>query len=138
MHTTHLMRPLFSSSLPLPSPSSGYEGYWSTRWPNSYSPSEANIVFVDPGWKDLEETIFYLRAHPEIAQGIAERQRELVPYLSPAAETCYWRALIKGWSEVAKTGNVAGDWAGWEVAGVENGEGMRWETFSLKGKTGWK
>lgn len=79
----------------------------------------------------------YLRAHPEIAQGIANRQRELVKYLSQAAENCYWRALIRGWSEVVDTEGAGGGWAGSEVAGVENGEGMRWETFSLNAKTKW-
>ena len=49
-------------------------------------------------------------------------------YLSPAAETCYWRALVNGWSKIART---EGD-ERWD-----EGEEIRWETFSLTGKTEW-
>ena len=70
--------------------------------------------------------IAYLEANPELAKGIAGRQREIMVrrgYLSAAAEACYWRALVRGWSEVVR----------WREE--EWGEGMRWETFSLLGKT---
>lgn len=136
LHNTHFMRPIFSSSF-FPERKAPAKGVynWAIRWPKTYGPSEANIIFVEPDWSDLEETIMYLRNHPEIATGIAERQRELFTrYLSPAAETCYWRALIRGWSKVAEPYYEDGGWAGWDAEGVENGEGMRWETFSLLGK----
>lgn len=45
-------------------------------------------------------------------------------YLSEGAEACYWRALVKAWSGVVKAENE-NEW----------GTGMRWETFSLLGKT---
>lgn len=127
LHTTHLMRPLFTSTLPFsalsPSPS--------TRW-TPYPATEANIVFVAPDWSDLEATIAYLRANPVIARGIAKRQRELVSedgYLSPAAETCYWRSLMRGWANVARTEGVE-DWV--------EGEGVRWETYVLRAEVGWR
>jgi hypothetical protein len=41
-------------------------------------PFSANIVFIPPDWSDLEAIVAWLRAHPEIAEGIAERQREVV------------------------------------------------------------
>ncbi len=44
-------------------------------------------------------------------------------YLSEAAGTCYWRQLIRSWSETV----------GWDESEWE--EGLRWETFSLLGKT---
>jgi len=135
MHTTHFMRPLFSSSLPF-SPSHNSPSV-NARWPKSYTPSQANIIFVDPEWKDLEQTIQWLRAHPSVAEGIARRQREVVlkGYLSEAAEVCYWRSLIRGWNSVARIDENM--WGEWENEGVENGEGVRWETFSLTGKAGW-
>jgi len=40
-------------------------------------------------------------------------------YLSEAAEACYWRRLIRGWSEQVRINEVE-----WE-------EGTRWETYSL-------
>ncbi|KAL2061281.1 hypothetical protein VTL71DRAFT_7554 [Oculimacula yallundae] len=133
MHTTHLMRPLFSSTLPFsPSANSQFGGGPNSRWTRSFPPSEANIVFVHPDWADLEETVMWLRAHPKIAEGIAERQRELVAskgLLSAAAEACYWRSLIRGWSEVAMP-----DESAWKDAG----DGVRWETFTLAVKSGWE
>ncbi|KAG0650419.1 hypothetical protein D0Z07_2927 [Hyphodiscus hymeniophilus] len=141
LHTTHLIRPLFSSLLPLspihpssphpafptpPSPTSYPIPSTNITWPLSYPPSLANAVFVHPDWSDLEAVIGYLEANPATAQGIAERQRETMVargYLSQAAEVCYWRRLIRSWSETAS----------WEESEWE--DGMRWETFSLLGKT---
>jgi len=97
-----------------------------------------NIVFVEPEWTDLEETISYLRDHPDIAKGIAKRQREMVvdaSYLSPAAEICHWRALIRAWSQVAKPNEL--DWGTQTGDRSEHEKGMRWETFNLAGKTTW-
>lgn len=124
-HATHLVRPLFSNTLP------GMEGAWQPSagaqraWPVSYAPDEANIVFVKPDWSDLEDVIMWLEKHPGAAEGIARRQRELFAdggYFSPAAEACYWRALIKGWSEVVKIDEGGLD---------EIGEGQTFEAFVL-------
>jgi len=129
MHTTHLMRPLLTSTLDLADPYTG-STVTADRW-NSYPASEANIVFVAADWSDLEQTIAYLRANPDVARGIARRQRQLVSdggYLSPAAEVCYWRALVRGWASVARTEGVEG-WV--------DGEGVRLETFAWRGEVGW-
>lgn len=107
LHTTHLMRPLHTSTLPFSSPSAP-RSPTADRWP-SYPATEANIIFVAPDWRDLEATIAYLRANPDVARGIAKRQREMVSeygYLSSAAETCYWRALMRGWASVVRTEGV--------------------------------
>ncbi|KAJ9156555.1 O-glucosyltransferase rumi [Pleurostoma richardsiae] len=154
-HTTHLVRPLFSSSLDLEpreklaaaqrgrqggeegksgapgTAEAGITARWKpservrAAWPVQHPPEEANIVFVAPDWSDLEQTVMWLEAHPKVAAGIASRQREMFVgggYFSPAAETCYWRALVRGWSKVVRT-----DGESWQ--GV--GEGMRYEEFSL-------
>jgi hypothetical protein len=123
-HVTHLVRPLFSSDLRL-----GGKGWTPTEkvrraWPVGYKPEEANMVFVAPDWSDLGETVAWLEAHPEIAEGIARRQRDLFVgggYFSPAAETCYWRALVRGWAKMART----------EGHGWDDTEGIPFETFSL-------
>ncbi|KAH8887757.1 hypothetical protein GQ53DRAFT_267911 [Thozetella sp. PMI_491] len=150
-HTTHMIRPLFSSTLDLapgrskhgakaggsgsnPGPGSGPAGEkrlgWQPServrkvWPVQYSPEEANILFVAPDWSDLEETVAWLEDHPEVAEGIARRQRELFVdggYFSPAAEVCYWRAMIRGWAQVART-----EGEGWDSA-----QGVTFEAFSL-------
>jgi len=84
---------------------------------------------VAPDWSDLGETIQWLEDNPKVAKGIAKRQRELFvekAYLSPAAEVCFWRELMYEWPKVAiPTG------PGWED------EGLRWETFALRGKVEW-
>ncbi|KAI2620334.1 hypothetical protein GGS26DRAFT_601731 [Hypomontagnella submonticulosa] len=145
-HTTHLVRPVFSNRLdgvirtPISTASHGGAGHhgkenelvlypapWvQAAWPTSYDPrTEANMVFVAPDWSDLESTIAWLERHPSIAAGIARRQRELFDgggYFSPAAEMCYWRAVIRGWNSVAKT----------DGQGFEELEEMPWEEFSLK------
>ncbi|KAK2000260.1 hypothetical protein LX36DRAFT_668849 [Colletotrichum falcatum] len=118
-HTTHLVRPVYSSVLlgreqganadgaATTKPDGG--GYPSPRasksWPATVSPGEANAVFVNPDWSDLEATIGWLEDHAEVSRGIARRQRALSSergYMSPAAEVCYWRALVRGWSGVVR------------------------------------
>lgn len=59
-----------------------------------------------------------------IAEAIADKQHELFyegGYLSPAAETCYWRALIRCWSTVVEA--EGSEWSEYK--------GVRWELFSL-------
>ncbi|KAK4152116.1 AFG1-like ATPase-domain-containing protein [Chaetomidium leptoderma] len=124
-HVTHLARPLFSSELNL-----GGKGWTPSErvkraWPVRYKPEEANIVFVAPDWSDLGETVAWLEEHPDIAEGIARRQRDMFVgggYFSPAAEACYWRALVRGWAKMART----------EGQGWEDTEGVTFEAFSLK------
>lgn len=70
----------------------------------------------------------YLEDHQSIAKAIAKRQRDTMVgggYLSPASNACYWRALIKAWSKVAKVNEA--DWKD-----SDGGLGMRWETFTLQ------
>ncbi|KAI2640306.1 glycosyl transferase family 90-domain-containing protein [Xylaria nigripes] len=138
-HVTHLLRPVFSYALnpglpryPIdlghekPQPLSPYPAPWvQSAWPTSHDASEANIVFVAPDWSDLEATVAWLEAHPRTATGIAARQRALFEdggYFSPAAEMCYWRGLIRGWSEIVQVDDGAFD----------DLEEVPWEEFSLR------
>ncbi|KAF2486557.1 glycosyl transferase family 90-domain-containing protein [Neohortaea acidophila] len=78
---------------------------WTTIFYHLLKPSgpEQNYMPVRRDWSDLEEKITHFLANPDEAQRIADnavaqfRSR----YTSPAAEACYWRNLIRGWSEVA-------------------------------------
>lgn len=136
-HTTHLIKPVYSSVLVGQSSaqnaahdlSSGGGQYPSPRaretWPTTVRPEEANTVFVNPDWSDLEATIKWLEDHPAVAHGIAKRQRELFVgrgYLSAAAEVCYWRALIRGWSGVVRADDAI----------RESTEVTSWEEFSVR------
>jgi hypothetical protein len=123
-HVTHLARPLFSSDLKKGGKTWMPSEKVRRAWPVGYKPEEANIVFVAPDWSDLGDTVAWLEEHPEIAEGIARRQRDLFVgggYFSPAAETCYWRALVRGWAKMAMT----------DGEGFENVEGTTLEAFSL-------
>ncbi|KAI0540455.1 hypothetical protein GGR58DRAFT_130499 [Xylaria digitata] len=105
--------------LPYPAP------WVRSAWPIEHDASDANIVFVAPDWSDLEATVAWLEAHPRIAEGIARRQRALFEdggYFSSAAEMCYWRGVIRGWSEVVR----------FDEGVFDNLEEVTWEEFSLK------
>tara|TARA_R110002003_G_scaffold141_8_gene12939 strand:- start:10086 stop:11054 length:969 start_codon:yes stop_codon:yes gene_type:complete len=91
--------------------------------PTVSSYEDANAIYVDPDFSNLEGVVKFLDKHPEISKRIARNQRNLMVgggYLSLAAETCYWRALIRGWGEVAV---VTEEW-GSDV-------GVRYETWLL-------
>ncbi|TGJ83473.1 hypothetical protein E0Z10_g5292 [Xylaria hypoxylon] len=105
---------------------SPYPAPWlRSAWPTEHDASEANIVFVAPDWSDLNATVAWLEAHPQIAEGIARRQRALFEdggYFSPAAEMCYWRGLIQGWSKIVRIDDSV----------FHDLEEVTWEEFSLK------
>ena len=65
--------------------------------------TQQNFVEVERDFSDLEERIEWLLSHPEDVRRIADNSvrtfRER--YLTPAAEACYWRALIRGWGSVS-------------------------------------
>ncbi|KAI0802916.1 glycosyl transferase family 90-domain-containing protein [Xylaria sp. FL0064] len=125
--TTHLLRPVFSRDLLIHSHEASPRSHSQAvrrAWPTHYTPEDANIVFVAADWSDLEDTVAWLEDHPDIAAGIARRQRDLFVgkgYVSPAMETCYWRALLRGWSQVVRL----------EGEGWEDEEGVSWEEFSI-------
>ncbi|KAF2744497.1 hypothetical protein M011DRAFT_449127 [Sporormia fimetaria CBS 119925] len=76
---------------------------------------EANTVYVDPKFEMLEDVVMFLRRNPEVAETLARNLRQSgvgTGFLGPAAEVCYWRALIRGWASVVRTGETWGDEVG--------------------------
>ncbi len=71
----------------------------------------------------------------EVTEGNQRQSEKCNSNDSPAAEACYWRALIRGWHRVARP--VEDMWGDSDSEGPENGEGVRFETFSLTGKVQW-
>lgn len=72
-----------------------------------------------------------LLAHPEKAKRIADNSVQVFRerYLTPAAEACYWRALIKAWKEVSFEPLL---YSGVEVGAVHKRtekRGVRYELF---------
>ncbi|KAH7038979.1 DUF821 domain protein [Macrophomina phaseolina] len=61
-----------------------------------------NFISVANDFSDLEEKIQYYRAHPDKASRVAKNSVDTFRdrYLTPAAEACYWRRMIRNWAEV--------------------------------------
>lgn len=86
---------------------------------------DANAVYVKPDFSDLEALVEFLRESEHVARRIARNQRETMVgggYLTSAAETCYWKALIRGWASKASIKEEA-----WTTLKEE-----RYETWLLK------
>lgn len=90
-----------------------------------------NIVYVKDDWSDLEETINHLLANPAEAERIANNTVDTFRdrYLTPAAETCYWRKLFRAWESVT-------DPLPEVIPFVERG--TSWESYVLMGALDWE
>jgi hypothetical protein len=62
-----------------------------------------NFVEVEKDFSNLEDRILELLDDPNRAKLIAQNSVDTFRdrYLTPAAQTCYWRRLIVGWAEVS-------------------------------------
>ncbi len=62
-----------------------------------------NFLRVEKDFSDLETQLAHLRARPEQAARIASNGVEIFRdrYLTPAAQSCYWRKLIRGYGSVS-------------------------------------
>ncbi|KAL4885246.1 glycosyl transferase family 90-domain-containing protein [Aspergillus karnatakaensis] len=60
---------------------------------------EQNYVEVERDFSDLERKIEFLLDNPETAERIAQNSVRVFRdrYLTPAAESCYWRALVRAY-----------------------------------------
>ncbi|KAE9971376.1 hypothetical protein BLS_004464 [Venturia inaequalis] len=63
---------------------------------------DQNYIHVQSDWSDLEEKIEWYRGHPLEARRVADNSVNTFRgrYLTPAAEACYWRRMIRNWAEV--------------------------------------
>jgi hypothetical protein len=61
-----------------------------------------NIVEVERDFSDLERKMQQLLNDPKLAASIATNSQKKFRdrYLTPAAQTCYWRKLFRAWAEV--------------------------------------
>jgi hypothetical protein len=88
-----------------------------------------NFVQVERDFSDLPEKMSNLLDHPAKAQKIADNSVKTFRerYLTPAAEACYWRALWRGYGQVAEPTEL---WIT-RADGIKEKRGMRYETFTL-------
>ncbi|KAL1613803.1 hypothetical protein SLS54_010264 [Diplodia seriata] len=63
---------------------------------------EQNYIAVRNDWADLEEKVAFYRQNPAAARRVARNSARTFRdrYLTPAAEACYWRRMIRTWAEV--------------------------------------
>ncbi|KAL4996745.1 glycosyl transferase family 90-domain-containing protein [Aspergillus recurvatus] len=64
---------------------------------------DANYVEVERDWSDLERKVEFLLDNPQTAERIGENSVKTFrdKYLTPAAESCYWRELVKTYGGVS-------------------------------------
>ncbi|KAI9755477.1 MAG: hypothetical protein M4579_004268 [Chaenotheca gracillima] len=96
---------------------------------------EQNFVEVEPDWSDLEPKIEELLKDDAKAKRIADNNVKTFRerYLSLAAETCYWRKLIRSWHQVSFEPDV------WEIVdGRRKLKGVSVEDFLLLRTTDWE
>ncbi|KAJ5960644.1 CAZyme family GT90 [Penicillium vulpinum] len=62
---------------------------------------EQNFVQVRRDWSDLEQKMQHLLSHDDEAKRIADNSVQVFRerYLTPAAEVCYWRRLMREWKK---------------------------------------
>ena len=62
-----------------------------------------NFVQVERDWSDLSATMEHLLVHPEESTRIIQNSVRIFRdrYLTPAAEACYWRKLVRGWAGIS-------------------------------------
>lgn len=64
---------------------------------------DQNYIHVHRNFSDLDEKMTYYSQHPEIAAKIAKNNVRTFRdrYVTPAAQACYWRKLIRGYGSVS-------------------------------------
>lgn len=69
---------------------------------------DQNVVRVKEDWSDLPAKVSWLQSHDGEAERIAHNGLQMFGnrYLSPAAETCYLRSVIRGWASVSFEANI--------------------------------
>ena len=88
---------------------------------------DQNFVEVERDFSDLSEKMQQLLDDPALSERIANNSVATFRdrYLTPAAETCYWRKLLDGWTSASP--KISRDVQSSTVAD----DGLRFESFLL-------
>ncbi|KAL2444187.1 hypothetical protein ABEF95_015792 [Exophiala dermatitidis] len=95
---------------------------------------DKNYVQVERSYEDLPEKMAWLQARDRDAERIASNSVQTFRdrYLTPAAEACYWRRLIHGWSMVSFVPEF------YEIVdGKKKWRGLPVESFFLERRLEW-
>jgi len=95
---------------------------------------EQNYVEVRRDWEDLHEKMQWLIDNDLDAERIAANNMKAFRrrYLTPAAEVCYWRHLIRSWAEVSFEPSLFK-----VVSGKKVWRGLPAESFFLERRMDW-
>ncbi|KAI1371405.1 glycosyl transferase family 90-domain-containing protein [Hypoxylon crocopeplum] len=91
-----------------------------------------NYVKVNRDWSDLKAQMDGLTADPDRARRIAQESTRVFrdQYLTPAAEACYWRRMIRNWRAVMDF-----EPRRYETKdGIKVRRGVSWERFAFRQK----
>ncbi|KAK3066462.1 hypothetical protein LTR53_017181 [Teratosphaeriaceae sp. CCFEE 6253] len=106
---------------------------WTTHYYHLLVPAgaEQNHIPVRRDWADLEKKVQRYLTHLPASQKIADRAIATFrdQYLTPAAEACYWRRLVHGYSEVSEKPEVFE--AGVGDGALDKVRGISFEEFVL-------
>ena len=93
---------------------------------------DQNFVEVDADFGNLAETMEGLLARDEESERIARNSVRVFKehYLTPAAETCYWRKLVRGYASVSFEPEFFDSKGAWR--------GLPVESYVLERKLTWK
>lgn len=94
------------------------------------SGADANYIEVDQNFGDLSTKIDYLIDNPQVAERIADNAVRTFRdrYLTPAAESCYWRHLVRKYASVSDFEPVL---FSTDRDGKKSPRGVPFETWSL-------
>lgn len=89
---------------------------------------DQNFVEVERDFSDLGDKIQNLLSDPSKAARIAQNNVKVFRdrYLTPAAQTCYWRHLIRAWAEASFVPEL---WDSESTEGARRTRGTAFETF---------
>lgn len=75
---------------------------WMAHYYHLLEPN-VNYIPVNRNFSDLGEKLEYYIDHPDVAQVIADNAKAKFRerYTTPAATACYWRRLLRAWSNIA-------------------------------------
>ncbi|MCJ1338565.1 hypothetical protein MMC09_003854, partial [Bachmanniomyces sp. S44760] len=112
------------------------------EWVQHYTPlmiasgARQNFVEVQRDFSDLESTMLSLQKNDRKAAMIAGNSVSIFRerYLTPAAEACYWRRLIRGWAEVTPEPSP---WTINNTTSTRNWRGIPVESYLLERRLTW-
>ncbi|KAJ3164515.1 hypothetical protein HK101_000428, partial [Irineochytrium annulatum] len=85
-----------------PNPMEWLEYFYHLLKDDSHGPEHQNFIGVDPMFENIKDVMKNYTAKPDVVKRIAENNVRTFRdrYLTPAAEACYWRRLLRSWKKV--------------------------------------